>query len=57
LEESFCLKGGEALAQAAQRAVGAHLWRCSKPVGMGPWAVELVGGSPANGRGLELDDL
>ena len=28
-----------------------------RPGWMGPWAAELVGGSCAYGRGLELDDL
>jgi len=34
-----------------------HPWRHSRPGWMRPWAAELGGGSPARGRGVELDGL
>jgi len=39
-------KYDEALAQAAQRSCGCHLWRCPRPGGMGLWAVWAVGWQP-----------
>ena len=44
-------EGGEALAQLPREAVVPHPWRHSRPGWMGPWAAELVGGSPAYGTG------
>jgi len=46
-------KGGEALAQLPREAVGPHPWRRSRPGWMGPWAAELLGGSPAHGTGWD----
>jgi len=43
---------GEALAQLPIEAVVPHPWRHSRPGWMGPWAAELVGGSPAHSRGI-----
>jgi len=43
------LGGGEALAQLPREAVVPHPWQCSRPGWMGPWAAELLGGSPAGG--------
>ena len=40
-----------------REAVVSQPWRRSRPGWMGPWAAELLGGSPAQGRGMELDDL
>ena len=45
------MEGGEALAQLPGEAVVPHPWRHSRPGWMGPWAAELVGGSPAHGTG------
>ena len=45
----------EAVVRPLQRllkeAVVPHPWRCSWLGWMGPWAAELVGGSPAHGTG------
>ena len=38
------------LAQLPREAVVPHPWRHSRPGWMGPWAAELLGGSPAHGR-------
>ena len=58
MEEIFYSEGGEALAQTAQRGC-----ECPNPGGVQGWVEwapvqhELLGGSPAHSRGLELDDL
>jgi len=43
-------EGSEALAQLPREAVVPHPWRCSRPGWIGPWAAELLGGSPAQSR-------
>ena len=39
------------LAQLPREAVVSHSWRHSRPGWLGPWAAELVGGSPAHSTG------
>jgi len=57
LERILYSEGGEALAQAAQRAVGAPFLKVLK-VGLdGPWAARAGGGHPGYSRGLELGGL
>ena len=57
-EEILHCEGGEALTQVAQRSCG-----CPIPGGVrgqAEWGLgqpDLVGGIPAHGKGLELDDL
>jgi len=48
-EEILSPECGKALAQLPREAVVPHPWRCSRPGWMGPWAAELLGGSPAGG--------
>ena len=40
-----------------REAVVPHPWRCSRPGWMGPWAAELLGGSPAHGTGWDWEDF
>ena len=40
-----------------REAVVPHPWRCSRLGWIGPWAAELVGGSPAHSRELGLGGL
>ena len=49
--EVFHSEVDEALAQLPREAVVPHPWRRSRPGWMGPWAAELLGGSPAHGTG------
>ena len=53
-ERVFYSKGGEAVVQVAQRGGGCPLLEALKARLDGPWAAELVGGSPAHGRGWGL---
>mgnify|MGYP001856909608 CR=1 FL=1 len=47
----FYLKGGKALAQAAQRDCGCFISRCIHSLaGWGPRQPDLLGGNPAHGR-------
>jgi len=48
---------GEALAQLPREAAGAPSLDAQGQGGWGPGYPELVGGSPAHGRGLELGGL
>jgi len=57
VRRKFFTKGGEALAQLPREAVVPHSKRHSRPGWMGPWAAELLGGSPAHSRELEQDNL
>ena len=50
-------EGSEALAQLPREAVDAHSWSIQGQAGWGPGQPELVGGSPAHGRGLGLGGL
>ena len=51
-------EGGEALAQAAKKCCGYPIpGGIQLQAGWGPGQPDLVGGSPAQGRGLELVDL
>ena len=54
--EILSSEGGEALAQLPREAVVPHPWRHSRPGWMGPWAAELLGGSPAHGMGWDFED-
>ena len=57
-EEILHLEGGEALEHVAQRSCGCPIpGGVQDQVGRGPGKPDLVGGIPAHGRGLELDDL
>jgi len=57
-KETVYCEGGEALAQVAQRSCGCPLpGSVQGQAGRGFEQPGLVGGVPARGRGLELDDL
>ena len=54
-EETHYLEGNETLVQAAHRSCGCP--GVQSQVGWGPEQPDLVGGNPAHGRRLEVDDL
>jgi len=51
MKEILHSEGGEALSQRPREAVDDYSWRSLRPGWMGPRQPELVGGSPAHGRG------
>jgi len=51
LRRNSLLRGGEALAQAAQRGYGCPMGGTQGQVGWGPGQPELGGGNPAHSRG------
>ena len=51
VRKTFLLTGVEALAVLPRELWVPHPWRYPRPGWMGPGQPELVGGSPAHGRG------
>jgi len=56
-EKNFHGEDGEAMSQLPRELWVPHPWRQLRPGWMGPWAAELVGGSPAHCIRLELRGL